>query len=268
MSILISLFSKHLDSHLKPYRCKISTCSESQFSSTACLLRHEREAHGMHGHGEKPHLCYFSECDRSIAGNGFPRRWNLFDHMKRVHDYTGSSSSSHSGGGSPPSSGSSRSERRQSQQGHNMTARQQQQQQQLPIRNSIANGNSGNNKRRQASSPTQAAEPMKRSRSNQMAPSSSGTKPSSSMVMKPTKSYSGCGPSATGHLPAGYKHRQSLQKSFEQQKAALQAQVDSLQPYDAQGFREMTAHYQVLNTVAMDLQRQGAGEAAGRARGY
>ena len=255
--------SKHLDSHLKPYRCKISACSESQFSSTACLLRHEREAHGMHGHGEKPHLCYFSECDRSIAGNGFPRRWNLFDHMKRVHDYTGSSSSSHSGGGSPPSSGSSSSERRPSHFGSNVAA-----QQQLPIRNSTINGNAGNNKRRQAPSPIQVAEPMKRSRSNQMAPSSNSTKSSSTMAIKSTKASSS-GPSASGHHhSAGHKHRQSLQKSFEQQKAALQAQVDSLQPYDAQGFREMTAHYQVLNTVAMDLQRQGAGEAAGRVRGY
>lgn len=44
----------------------------------------------MHGHGSKPHLCSYSDCDRSIPGNGFPRRYNLFDHMKRVHDFTGS----------------------------------------------------------------------------------------------------------------------------------------------------------------------------------
>lgn len=74
---------------MKPYRCKLSTCSTLAFSSTACLLRHEREAHGMHGHGDKPHLCSYTDCERSIQGNGFPRRWNLFDHMKRVHNYTG-----------------------------------------------------------------------------------------------------------------------------------------------------------------------------------
>lgn len=43
----------------------------------------------MHGHGSRPHLCHFADCERSVPGNGFPRRYNLFDHMKRVHDYTG-----------------------------------------------------------------------------------------------------------------------------------------------------------------------------------
>lgn len=40
----------------------------------------------MHGHGEKPFLCTADNCDRSIPGNGFPRHWNLRDHMKRVHN--------------------------------------------------------------------------------------------------------------------------------------------------------------------------------------
>ncbi|KAF2743404.1 hypothetical protein M011DRAFT_471349 [Sporormia fimetaria CBS 119925] len=79
--------SKYVDSHLKPFRCNKKNCVGVQFSSTACLLRHEREAHGMHGHGSRPHLCHFRECDRSEPGNGFPRRYNLFDHMRRVHDY-------------------------------------------------------------------------------------------------------------------------------------------------------------------------------------
>lgn len=103
---LTHIASKHLDSHLKPYRCKLSTCSTLAFSSTACLLRHEREAHGMHGHGDKPHLCTYQDCERAIVGNGFPRRWNLYDHMRRVHGYTGSASSP--GSTSPtPSSASS-----------------------------------------------------------------------------------------------------------------------------------------------------------------
>ncbi|KAL8657173.1 MAG: hypothetical protein Q9226_002181 [Calogaya cf. arnoldii] len=99
-------YDKHLDSHLKPYRCKLSACSTLAFSSTACLLRHEREAHGMHGHGDKPHLCTYQDCERSIAGNGFPRRWNLFDHMRRVHNHQAQASSP--GSTSPtPSSASS-----------------------------------------------------------------------------------------------------------------------------------------------------------------
>lgn len=82
--------SKYLDSHLKPYRCKAAACQDAQlqFSSNACLFRHEREAHGLHGHGDNPHRCLFEGCDRSVPGYGFPRRWNLFDHMRRVHDYS------------------------------------------------------------------------------------------------------------------------------------------------------------------------------------
>nr|POE80837.1 hypothetical protein CFP56_56910 [Quercus suber] len=80
-------YDKFIDSHIKPFRCKIEMCSKQEFSSTACLLRHEREAHGMHGHGDRPHLCWYEGCERSAAGSGFPRRYNLFDHMKRVHDH-------------------------------------------------------------------------------------------------------------------------------------------------------------------------------------
>lgn len=88
--------SKFVDSHLKPYRCKAETCEGNRFSSTACLLRHEREAHGLHGHGDKPFLCVYEGCERSAPGNGFPRQWNLRDHMKRVHnDYASTT-------GSPP----------------------------------------------------------------------------------------------------------------------------------------------------------------------
>ncbi|KAK7414905.1 hypothetical protein QQX98_006326 [Neonectria punicea] len=89
-------YDKFVDSHLKPYRCKAESCEGARFSSTACLLRHEREAHGLHGHGEKPFLCIYDGCERAVPGNGFPRQWNLRDHMKRVHNDHGSS------GGSPP----------------------------------------------------------------------------------------------------------------------------------------------------------------------
>ncbi|KAL9095578.1 MAG: hypothetical protein Q9165_002010 [Trypethelium subeluteriae] len=90
------VYDKYIDSHLRPFRCKAQACATLQFSSTACLLRHEREAHGMHGHGAKPHLCSYKDCERSIPGNGFPRRYNLFDHMKRVHDYKVPASPPHS----------------------------------------------------------------------------------------------------------------------------------------------------------------------------
>lgn len=81
--------SKFVDSHLKPYRCKVPNCEYPGLSSTACLLRHEREAHAMHGHGDKPFLCTYEDCERGVPGNGFPRHWNLRDHMKRVHNDPG-----------------------------------------------------------------------------------------------------------------------------------------------------------------------------------
>ena len=58
----------------------------------------------MHGHGPKPHLCFFKDCERAQEDNGFPRRWNLFDHMKRVHDFTGTEPSNKSHSPSPSSS--------------------------------------------------------------------------------------------------------------------------------------------------------------------
>lgn len=87
-------YDKFVDSHLKPYRCKAEACEGARFSSTACLLRHEREAHGLHGHGDKPFLCMYEGCERSILGSGFPRQWNLRDHMKRVHNDHGSAGGS------------------------------------------------------------------------------------------------------------------------------------------------------------------------------
>lgn len=60
----------------------------------------------MHGHGDRPYHCQFADCERSQPGNGFPRKWNLRDHMKRVHNYTGPACST--GSSSPtPSSASS-----------------------------------------------------------------------------------------------------------------------------------------------------------------
>lgn len=89
--------SKYLDSHLRPYKCKFaapnSDCEEARFSSNACLFRHERETHGMHNHGHNPFVCLYQDCERAKEGNGFPRRWNQRDHMKRMHGWEGDDSS-------------------------------------------------------------------------------------------------------------------------------------------------------------------------------
>jgi len=82
----IILNSRQVDSHMKPYSYKDALCQNLRFSSSACLLRYEREAHTMYGHGDKPHLYTHEGCERSILRNGFPRHWNLRDYMKRVHN--------------------------------------------------------------------------------------------------------------------------------------------------------------------------------------
>ncbi|KAK5086373.1 hypothetical protein LTR05_003541 [Lithohypha guttulata] len=85
------IYAKNLDSHLKPYTCKFGdrdeNCRPLRFSSNACLFRHEREMHGLHNHGINPYLCKFEGCERARRDNGFPRRWNQRDHMKRVHGW-------------------------------------------------------------------------------------------------------------------------------------------------------------------------------------
>lgn len=62
----------------------------------------------MHGHGDKPYLCSYEGCDRAVPGCGFPRNWNLRDHMRRVHNDNGSSlnmsAASHSSRGSQSAS--------------------------------------------------------------------------------------------------------------------------------------------------------------------
>ncbi len=84
--ILTSSRSKYLDSHLKPYYCgREPGCKDQSFSSNACLFRHEREAHGLHGHGVNPYRCPVTTCERHKEDGGFPRSWNLKDHVKRVH---------------------------------------------------------------------------------------------------------------------------------------------------------------------------------------
>lgn len=92
--------SKYLDSHLRPYLCRYATskvdCEELRFSSNACLFRHEREAHGMHNHGTNPFRCKYPDCERAKENNGFPRRWNQRDHMKRVHGWSESQDSNNS----------------------------------------------------------------------------------------------------------------------------------------------------------------------------
>lgn len=58
----------------------------------------------MHGHGDKPFLCTYEHCERGVPGNGFPRHWNLRDHMKRVHNDSTNTRSNASTTSPPPMS--------------------------------------------------------------------------------------------------------------------------------------------------------------------
>jgi len=76
--------SKHIDSHLRPFKCRKPDCANQAFSSVALRLRHERDMHKMHFAEE--YLCrYPGPCDRNQSGNGFARSFNRGDHERRVH---------------------------------------------------------------------------------------------------------------------------------------------------------------------------------------
>lgn len=68
----------------------------------------------MHGHGEKPYLCTYEGCERSVAGHGFPRQWNLRDHMRRVHNDNGTAAQPASPPPTAPAATSSRGRKRKS----------------------------------------------------------------------------------------------------------------------------------------------------------
>ncbi|KAF2174663.1 hypothetical protein K469DRAFT_686024 [Zopfia rhizophila CBS 207.26] len=76
---LKSTYHQYLNSHMKPFRCEEQTCNGVQFSYKGDYQRHKDEIHGE----EK--LCPYSNCNRSIQGQGFKRRDNLKRHIKLVH---------------------------------------------------------------------------------------------------------------------------------------------------------------------------------------
>lgn len=66
----------------------------------------------MHGHGDKPFACPYEGCERGVPGNGFPRHWNLRDHMKRVHNDPGQPQAKSNASSSPPPPGSIKNRKR------------------------------------------------------------------------------------------------------------------------------------------------------------
>ncbi|ESZ93782.1 hypothetical protein SBOR_5838 [Sclerotinia borealis F-4128] len=82
-------WSKHMDKHDRPYRCKETGCEKLPgFTYSGGLLRHEREVHGKHGGPKKQLNCPHPNCKRH-TGKGFSRQENLNEHLRRVHTDTG-----------------------------------------------------------------------------------------------------------------------------------------------------------------------------------
>ncbi|EOA82686.1 uncharacterized protein SETTUDRAFT_66774, partial [Exserohilum turcica Et28A] len=78
-------WNKHMDKHDRPYKCNDKGCEKLQgFTYSGGLLRHEREVHGMHGSAKNSLFCPSPDCKRS-SGDGFTRKENLAEHLRRVH---------------------------------------------------------------------------------------------------------------------------------------------------------------------------------------
>lgn len=75
-----------MDRHDRPYRCRDPTCAKLQgFTYSGGLLRHEREVHNKHGGPKERLRCPYVDCKRH-DGNGFTRKENLNEHIRRVHE--------------------------------------------------------------------------------------------------------------------------------------------------------------------------------------
>ncbi|MCJ1374375.1 hypothetical protein MMC20_005607 [Loxospora ochrophaea] len=78
-------WTKHMDKHNRPYVCQEPGCDKIQgFTYSGGLLRHQREVHKQHGGPKTRYMCPFQDCKRS-SGQGFSRKENLNEHLRRVH---------------------------------------------------------------------------------------------------------------------------------------------------------------------------------------
>ena len=69
--------------HERPFVCRSSGCeSVPGFTCKGDLKRHEQEQHNK----GKKFLCPVTDCKRNLKDQGFTRRTNLADHVRRVHE--------------------------------------------------------------------------------------------------------------------------------------------------------------------------------------
>ena len=73
-----------MDKHTRPYTCEEEGCESRGFTYSGGLHRHQREVHNQHGGPKARCMCPYQDCKRS-TGQGFSRRENLQEHIRRVH---------------------------------------------------------------------------------------------------------------------------------------------------------------------------------------
>lgn len=74
-----------MDRHLRPYKCDRVGCDAPAFGDAGGLFRHQREVHKSRD-GDRvlsEYFCPDVRCERHTRG--FPRRWNLMEHQRRIH---------------------------------------------------------------------------------------------------------------------------------------------------------------------------------------
>ena len=76
-----------MDKHDRPYKCSEPGCSKIQgFTYSGGLLRHMREVHkNTQAKKADDLICPFVDCTRHSAAQGFTRRENLNEHIRRRH---------------------------------------------------------------------------------------------------------------------------------------------------------------------------------------
>ena len=67
-----------MNKHKRPYKCLIRNCKVRDFSNSGDLRRHQRAVHG-----QQKLFCPVVTCKRHT--NGFGRKDNWMEHLKRVH---------------------------------------------------------------------------------------------------------------------------------------------------------------------------------------
>jgi hypothetical protein len=74
-----------MDKHERPYKCNEAGCEKLQgFTYSGGLLRHQREVHKKNGTTKATLFCPDPNCNRH-SGQGFTRKENLNEHIRRRH---------------------------------------------------------------------------------------------------------------------------------------------------------------------------------------